>query len=166
MYSAVWSEGEMLILIAIVTKLLSQSLWLFIFLATWHQCNFNWCTHHECFFSTSSLGTWTVKSATGVVKCKAFRLVWTVLGTQGWVRPAFFSPISCLCCSCFVVLGFLFCFVFTSSAPKGSWCFFQKPSVFLGMSSSLLSEPRYEAAVSIRRFNSCFGLHRHLKIFL
>lgn len=112
MYSAVWSEGEMLILIAIVTKLLLQSLWLFIFLATWHQCNFNWRTHHECFFSTSSLGTWTVKSATGVVKCEAFRLVWTVLSTQGWVRPAIFSPhqLPLLFVFCCFGVFVLFCF--------------------------------------------------------
>lgn len=40
----------------------------------------------------------------------------------------------------FVVCGLLFCFVFTSPAPKGGWCFFQQPSVFLGMSPSLFCQ--------------------------
>lgn len=100
----------------------STSLWLFIALIIWLQCNFNWCTHHECVFSVSLLCAQIVE-----VQLALQSLPKEVLGTQG--EACIFFPISCRCCLCFVVFVF-FGFFFRRPVCKGARFFFRSPVSF------------------------------------
>lgn len=96
-------EGEMPILIAVVTNLHIIISVTFCILIIWLQCNFNWCTHHEWFFSVSLLCAQVVE-----VQLALQSLPKEVLDTQG--EAYIFLPISCLCLCyiAFVFFGF-FC---------------------------------------------------------
>lgn len=86
-------------------------------------------------FLCQFIGYLNCESATSTVRCMQslpkFRLVWIVSGTQAWMRPPYF----------FLRSDAPF-FLFFPESPtlKGCWCFFQKPSISLGMSPSLFCQ--------------------------
>jgi len=110
------------------------------------------------FFLCQFIGCLNCERAAAVLSAEPsqgpFRLVWTVLGAQEWVRPAFFSPISCLCCLGFGLVFFgVFLFFFNKHCSQRQLILFQKPDVCLGMSPSLCCQ-----STGMKLVPACGGL--------